>query len=75
MLQDLSREAARHFISSYDLAIARVGLGDKNKTFELLGAAVREGSPRVAFLAVDPRFGAMRDDPRFSELLRSIGLQ
>ncbi len=75
MLQDLSRQSARRFISSYDLAIARVGLGDKNKTFELLGAAVREGSPRVAFLAVDPRFVAMRDDPRFRRLLRSIGLQ
>ncbi len=75
MAQDLSREAARRFISSYDLAVARVGLGDINKTFELLGAAVREGSPRVAFLGVDPRFLEMRADPRFSGLLRSIGLQ
>ncbi len=74
MLQDLSRKAARRFISSYDVAIAGVGLGDKNKTFELLGAAVREGSPRVAFLGVDPRFAALRDDPRFSGLLRSVGL-
>jgi tetratricopeptide (TPR) repeat protein len=75
MLQDLRREAARRFISSYDLAIASVGLGDKSKTFELLWAAVREGSPRVAFLGVDPRFAEMRADPRFSALLRSIGLQ
>ena len=75
MLQDLKREAARRFISSYDLAIASVGLGDKNKTFELLGAAVRERSPRVAFLGVDPRFAEVRADPRFSGLRRSIGLQ
>jgi TolB-like protein/DNA-binding winged helix-turn-helix (wHTH) protein/Flp pilus assembly protein TadD len=75
MAQDLSREAARRFISSYDLAVARVGLGDTNRTFQLLGAAVREGSPRVAFLGVDPRFLEMRADPRFSGLLRSIGLQ
>ncbi len=75
ILQDLNREAARRFICAYDLAIASVGLGNKDETFELLGAAVREGSPRVAFLGVDPRFAAMRADPRFSGLLRSIGLQ
>jgi hypothetical protein len=75
ILQDLNQEAAPRFISSYDLAIASVGLGNKDKTFELLGAAVREGSPRVAFLGADPRFVEMRADPRFSGLLRSIGLQ
>ena len=75
ILQDLNREASRRFISAYDLAIASVGLGDTKKTFELLGAAVREGSPRVAFLGVDPRFAEVRADPRFSGLLRSIGLQ
>ncbi len=75
ILQDLNREAAGRFISSYDLAIASVGLGDKNKTFELLEAAVREGSPRAAFLGVDPRFAEVRSDPRFSGLLRSIGLR
>jgi TolB-like protein/DNA-binding winged helix-turn-helix (wHTH) protein/Flp pilus assembly protein TadD len=74
MVQELGREAPRRFISSYDLAIARVGLGDTNKTFELLGAAVREGSPRVAFLGVDPRFAAMRADPRFRGLLGKMGL-
>ena len=75
MLQDLNREAARRFIFSYHLATASVALGDKDKPFELLGAAVREGSPRVAFLGVDPRLAEVRADPRFSGLLRSIGLQ
>jgi TolB-like protein/DNA-binding winged helix-turn-helix (wHTH) protein/Flp pilus assembly protein TadD len=75
MLHDLNREAARRFISAYDLAIASIALGNRDETFELLGAAVREGSPRVAFVGVDPRFVTLRADPRFSALLRSIGLQ
>jgi TolB-like protein/DNA-binding winged helix-turn-helix (wHTH) protein/Tfp pilus assembly protein PilF len=75
VLEDLSNRAERGFVSSYDLAIARLGLGDKDKAFELLSAAVQERSPRVAFLGVEPRFGGLSGDPRFRELLRSIGLQ
>jgi TolB-like protein/DNA-binding winged helix-turn-helix (wHTH) protein/Flp pilus assembly protein TadD len=75
VMEDLSHRAGSGFVSSYDLAIARLGLGDKDKAFELLSAAVQERSPRVAFLGVEPRFGGVRDDPRFKALLRSIGLQ
>ncbi len=75
VMEDLSNGAGRGFVSSYDLAIARLGLGDKDKALELLSAAVQERSPRVAFLAVEPRFGGLSGDPRFSALLRSIGLQ
>jgi TolB-like protein/DNA-binding winged helix-turn-helix (wHTH) protein/Flp pilus assembly protein TadD len=74
VMDDLSSRAARGFVSSYDLAIARLGIGDKDKAFELLRAAVEERSPRVAFLGVDPRFGGLRGDGRFRALLRSIGL-
>jgi TolB-like protein/DNA-binding winged helix-turn-helix (wHTH) protein/Flp pilus assembly protein TadD len=75
VLDDLRNMGERGFVSSYDLAIGRIGMGDKDKTFELLGAAVQERSPRVAFLRVDPRFDGLRTDPRFRELLRSIGQQ
>jgi len=74
VLEDFRKMGQRGFVSSYDLAIAIIGLGDKDKTFELISAAVHERSPRVAFLGVDPRFNGLRADPRFAELLRSIGL-
>jgi TolB-like protein/DNA-binding winged helix-turn-helix (wHTH) protein len=74
VLEDLRKMAERRFVSRYDLAIGRVGLGDKDKTIELLRSAIQERSPRVAFLGVDPRFDGLRTDPRFRELLRLIGL-
>lgn len=74
MLGNLNKTAESRFVSSYDLALAHLGLGNKAKTFELLRAAVQERSPRVAFLGVDPRFDGLRTDPRFIELLRSMGL-
>jgi TolB-like protein/DNA-binding winged helix-turn-helix (wHTH) protein/Flp pilus assembly protein TadD len=74
VLGNLNKTAQSRFVSSYDLALAHLGLGDKAKIFELLRVAVQERSPRVAFLGVDPRFDGLRADPRFRELLRSIGL-
>jgi TolB-like protein/DNA-binding winged helix-turn-helix (wHTH) protein/Flp pilus assembly protein TadD len=75
VMEDLKNRVGSGFISSYDLAIARLGLGDRDKVFELLRAAVQEHSPRVAFLGVEPRFDGLRADTRCRELLRSIGLQ
>jgi tetratricopeptide (TPR) repeat protein len=74
VLKDLRKMAQSRFVSSYDLALAYVALGDNAKTFELLNAAVQERSPRVAFLGVEPRFDPLRADPQFRDLLRSIGL-
>jgi hypothetical protein len=75
VLQDFRKTAETRFVSSYDLALAQVALGDEAKTFELLRAAVQERSPRVAFLGVEPRFDRLRPSPEFRELLRAIGLQ
>lgn len=72
--KDLIRMGESHFVSSYDLALAHLGLGDTAKAFELLNRAVQERSPRIAFLAVDPRLDGLRGDPRFSELLQLVGL-
>jgi TolB-like protein/DNA-binding winged helix-turn-helix (wHTH) protein/Tfp pilus assembly protein PilF len=75
VLEDLKGTAKSRFVSSYDLALAYLGLRDHAKTFDMLSAAVRERSPRAAFLGVDPRFDGLRKDPRFREALRSIGLE
>ena len=74
VLEDLRKMAESRFVSSYDLALVHAGLGDNAKAFELLNAAVQEHSPRVMFLGVEPRFDVLRADPRFRELLRSVGL-
>jgi hypothetical protein len=46
VLEGLNQGAGHGFICSYDRAIAYVGLGDREKSFELLNAAVQEHSPR-----------------------------
>jgi TolB-like protein/DNA-binding winged helix-turn-helix (wHTH) protein len=70
----LRTTAKRRFVSSYDLAICEIGLGNREQTLDLLHAAVQEHSPRVAFIGVEPRFDDLRADQRFAALLRSLGL-
>jgi TolB-like protein/DNA-binding winged helix-turn-helix (wHTH) protein/Flp pilus assembly protein TadD len=74
LLEDLKKIAERRFVSSYDLALAHLGMGEDAKALELLGQAVEERSPRVVFLGVDPRFDRLRADAQFSKLMRRIGL-
>jgi tetratricopeptide (TPR) repeat protein len=75
LFQVLRTTAKHRFVSSYDLAICEMGMGNKEQTLDLLKAAVQERSPRVAFIGVDPRFDELRADQRFAALLRSLGLQ
>jgi hypothetical protein len=78
-VQELLRNRSeREFVSSYDLAIAHLGLRDRDKVFDVLEAAVaavKERSPRVAFLGVEPRFDDLRADQGFAALLRLMGLR
>jgi TolB-like protein/DNA-binding winged helix-turn-helix (wHTH) protein/tetratricopeptide (TPR) repeat protein len=75
MLEDLKKLAQSRFVSSYDLALAHLGLAENDQALELLSVAVKERSPRVEFLGVEPRFDGLRADPRFKKLLLSVGLK
>ncbi|MGA2195214.1 MAG: winged helix-turn-helix domain-containing protein [Bryobacteraceae bacterium] len=75
LLEVLRTTAKRRFVSSYDLAICEIGMGNKEQTLDLLNAAVQEHSPRVAFIGVEPRFDELRADQQFAALLQSLGLQ
>ena len=57
----------------YDAADAYALLGDKNAAFDALNRSVDAGQ-RVDEIVLDPDFDNLRSDPRFSALLRRIGL-
>jgi TolB-like protein/DNA-binding winged helix-turn-helix (wHTH) protein/Tfp pilus assembly protein PilF len=73
LFDDLRNLSKRRYVSSYDLALASLGIGETNRAFALLARAVEERSPRAAFLGVDPRFDGLRSDARFKELMIRIG--
>jgi len=73
LFDDLRNLSKQRYVSSYDLALASLGIGETDQAFTLLARAVEERSPRAAFLGVDPRFDGLRSDARFKELMIRIG--
>ena len=74
LLDELKEIAQQRFVSSYDLALAHLGLGENATVFTLLGRAIEEHSPRVVFMGVEPRFDSLRADARFRGLMKRVGL-
>ena len=58
----------------YFAAVCYVALGNTEKAFAELNKAYEKREYRLTFLKVDPRLDPLRADPRFSELMRKVGL-
>ena len=56
------------------IVTAYAELGEKDKAFALLNKLYEAREGTLVGLKVDPRFDNLRDDPRFQDLLRRVGL-
>ena len=75
MIAELNQQPAGKYVSPYNLALIYAGLGETDKTLELLNEACEHRSLFLAWLNVEPMFDSVRPDPRFAELVRRIGLK
>jgi serine/threonine-protein kinase len=50
-------------------------MGDKEQAFAYLNKAIEKRQGQMIMLNVDPPFDVLRDDPRFDELVRRVGLK
>jgi tetratricopeptide (TPR) repeat protein len=62
------------YASPYAVASVHAWLGEKEKALSLLEQAYRERSNWLLWLRRDPRWAPLRDDPRFKDLTRRVGL-
>ncbi len=67
-------DSKSRYVSHYGMAMLYDSLGDKDRTMEWLNKAYEERDGTLVYLKVEPRFDPLRDDPRFQDLLRRIGL-
>lgn len=74
-LDELREMSRRRYVSPYWFAIVYLGLGDKDQTFAWLDRAVEDRAGLLVWLKVEPEFSPLRDDPRYRDLLRRIGLE
>jgi len=56
------------------LAAVYTGLGDKDQAIHWLNVSRDNRDVWIMFLKVDPQWESLRNDPRFAELLRRMGL-
>ena len=74
LLASLRRLVPKRYVSRYHLALAHVGVGDRDSAFAALEQAVVDSDPALAYLAVEPRFEPIRSDARYVRLLDLLGL-
>ncbi|HXO38329.1 MAG TPA: hypothetical protein VN872_06815 [Candidatus Acidoferrum sp.] len=73
ILAELQSLSEHRYVPATDTALIYAGLGEKDKAFARLDKAYEEHSFSLSNLKVEPRFDPLRSDPRFADLLRSIG--
>jgi serine/threonine protein kinase/tetratricopeptide (TPR) repeat protein len=74
VLEELKRRRDRQYVSPWGLASIYARLGDTERALEWLERAFDEHDSTLVWLKVHPRFDGLRDQPRFLEILKKIGL-
>ncbi len=73
-LRELEHRAMERYVPPYNLAIANLGLGRTDAAFECLDRAKLDRDVRLSSMNVEPKWDAVRDDPRFIQLVRDLRL-
>jgi TolB-like protein/DNA-binding SARP family transcriptional activator len=75
LLQELQERSEDEYIAAWLFAPVYAKLGEMDLAFQWLERATEERGSVTHHLKLDPRFAEMRADPRFSALLREIGIE
>lgn len=75
VIAELESRRQHNWVSGYQLALPRIGLGEFDAALDLLEEAVADHSPQMAYLACDPALDPLRDDARFTALVGEVGLE
>jgi Flp pilus assembly protein TadD len=74
-LAELTSRSARAYVPPYNVAMVHLGLGNSDEAFRWLERAYEERDVHTCFLAVDPKWDAVRADPRYVRLLNRLNLR
>ena len=75
VLKELEQKYERREAIGQDLAAVYAGLGEKDPAFAWLEKDFQGRSGLLAWIRWTPAFESLRDDPRYADLLRRMGLR
>ena len=74
VLTELEIRARDHYVCPYELATIHAGLGNKEAALAKLEEGLRERADCMPWASSDPKLDALRDHPRFTDLMRRMGI-
>lgn len=74
LLKRLRDESQTKYVSGYFMSWICIGLGRNEEAIQWLERAYRQGEYHLTWLRAEPMFDPLRSDPRFADLVRSVGL-
>ena len=72
VLKQLEEVSKSEYVSTYDLALLLLALGDRDRAFALFSKAYDDHSSFLPFISIDARLDGVRSDARFDELVRRM---
>jgi serine/threonine-protein kinase len=73
-LEAMVKNSEKEFVSYYSIAQGYASLHEADRAFENLGKSAAAKESPILYLAVDTLFDPIRQDPRFVDLEKKIGL-
>ena len=73
-LEGLLKLSTERFVPPYLIALVYNGLGERDEALAWLERGFEQRDPSMTFLKVEPKWNNLRDDSRFQDLLRRVGL-
>jgi TolB-like protein/DNA-binding winged helix-turn-helix (wHTH) protein/Tfp pilus assembly protein PilF len=74
VLEQLNDASPHRYVSPFDLAVLHAALGDNDAALAALQRADLDHAPSLSQLQWSPAFTALRENSRFVELVRQVGL-
>jgi serine/threonine-protein kinase len=74
IVRELAQARRHEYVRPMALVLAYAGLGDTDQAVAWLARAVDERDTGVIFLRLDPLFDPLRSEPRFTALVKRVGL-
>jgi hypothetical protein len=73
-MEEVRQRSSKHYVSAVCFAVYDAAVGQADKTFEFLQAALVERDPYLTRMDAEPYFDPFRSDPRYRDLLGRMNL-